>query len=255
MSTSFDSIGDQYDRYRPVYPEPLFDDLFSLSGARAGSRVLEIGSGTGIATLPVAQRGCDLVCLEPGARLAEIARRKLDDARNVRIIQETFESWDPQGETFDLVYSAQAFHWIDPEVRYSKTASILAPGGALAVFGNATIADASPIGRALQEVYARHAANLAGPSLTQWYLLDGPLVGLFEESGLFGDVETRRHRWSRIYPKAQYLNLLQTISSHSTLPEMQRERVFLALSEVIDAFGGEIEVAYESNLFVANRIA
>ena len=57
---TFDHIADLYDRHRPRYPEKLFDDLLSLSGIIPSERILEIGSGTGQATLPLARRGFSL---------------------------------------------------------------------------------------------------------------------------------------------------------------------------------------------------
>ena len=74
---TFDEIGDLYDRYRPGYPEDLFEDLLALSGISAGDRILEIGCGTGQATEPLARRGYAMSCLEPGPRLAAIARKNL----------------------------------------------------------------------------------------------------------------------------------------------------------------------------------
>ena len=76
---TFNEVGDQYDRYRPGYPEPLFEDLLSLSGISLTDRVLEIGCGTGQATRPLAQRGFAMSCLEPGSHTASIARASLKE--------------------------------------------------------------------------------------------------------------------------------------------------------------------------------
>src|SRR5262249_51604979 len=97
-----------------------------------GARVLELGSGTGIATLPLARRGFELVCVELGAQLAVVARRKLAAFANVEIVNASFESWTPSGR-FDAVAAFASFHWIDPVVRYERSADALRPGGALAV--------------------------------------------------------------------------------------------------------------------------
>ena len=67
-----------YDEVRPGYPEELFDDVVSLSGIPAGGRILEIGCGTGQATVPFARRGYRILCVELGENLAAVARRNLE---------------------------------------------------------------------------------------------------------------------------------------------------------------------------------
>jgi ubiquinone/menaquinone biosynthesis C-methylase UbiE len=62
LRASFDDVAERYDRARPGYPAELFDDLAALTGLRAGDRVLEIGPGTGQATLPLARRAL-LACI------------------------------------------------------------------------------------------------------------------------------------------------------------------------------------------------
>src|SRR5437773_7649949 len=72
----FDQAAEYYDEARPKYPDRLFDDLLTAaaeyprSGWWAQSRVLEIGPGTGQATLPLLERGCAVVAVELGPRLA-----------------------------------------------------------------------------------------------------------------------------------------------------------------------------------------
>src|ERR671933_454382 len=57
LRTTFEEVPELYERARPLYPPELFDDLVAYAGLEAGSRVLEIGCGTGQATLPLAERG------------------------------------------------------------------------------------------------------------------------------------------------------------------------------------------------------
>jgi SAM-dependent methyltransferase len=125
-----------YDEARPGYQERLFDDLASLSGTGPGSRVLEIGCGTGQATLPLARRGYRLLCVELGANLAAIARSKLTGYPGARVLASSFEDWVAEEGAFNLVVSATAFHWVDPAVRYRKSALALRQGGSLALIWN-----------------------------------------------------------------------------------------------------------------------
>ena len=260
---TFDEIGDLYDRYRPGYPEPLFEDLLSLSGISPSDRILEVGCGTGQATLPLARRGYAVTGLEPGPRLASIAQKNLDGFSDVDIVCETFEAWRCEVAAFGLVFSAQAFHWLSPELRFAKSAEALRPSGALAVLGNAVVEHGEPphggsggrLREALDDAYARHAPSITGPPVTRWYAKDGPIPGLFAASGCFESVVARRYPWSRRYDTSDYLGLMETHSDHRLLPAQQRERLHAAIGNAIEAVGGVVEVSYEANLYVARRSA
>jgi SAM-dependent methyltransferase len=149
---------------RPGYPERLFDDLALLSGTGPGTRALEIGCGTGQATLPLARRGYLLLGVELGANLAAVARTKLADYPNARVLACSFEAWPVEQEAFDLVVSATAFHWVDPRVRHRrKSAQALRPDGSLALIWNRADPEGGSEGflEALEEVpVARHPSSL-----------------------------------------------------------------------------------------------
>ena len=130
---TFDEVADLYAHGRPRYPEVVIDDVVELAGFGPGSRVVEIGCGTGQATAALAERGLEVTCVELGPRLAEIARRELAHYPSVRVVNADFEHWEPEGGLYDGIASFNAFHWVDPERRYGLAARLLRPGGALAV--------------------------------------------------------------------------------------------------------------------------
>ena len=79
LRVTFDGDAERYDRARPGYPAATFDDLLALTGLGPGARVLEIGCGTGQATVPLAERGCQIVAVELGA--GALAGRRGPDPR------------------------------------------------------------------------------------------------------------------------------------------------------------------------------
>src|SRR5215831_14247247 len=107
----FGRVAERYDRVRPSYPSALVDDVIALA---AGGRGLEVGAGTGKATLMFARRGIAVDAVEPSAEMASIARRRCADFPDVTISEVDFEDWDGDRHAYALVFSAQAWHWVAP---------------------------------------------------------------------------------------------------------------------------------------------
>src|SRR5262245_25037552 len=162
LRTGFDDAAEDYQRTRPVCPASLFDDLIDQAGLKPSDRVIEIGCGTGQATVPLAERGLAITAVELGAELAAVARRRVAGFPAVEVVTSSFEDWPPPGEPASAVVAVNCLHWIDPDLRYAKPHSLLRPGGAMVVAGCqwARPADAGQFWTDVQEDY--RAAGLAG---------------------------------------------------------------------------------------------
>lgn len=258
LRSTFDGAASLYDEVRPGYPEGLFDDVVSLSGIPSGSRILEVGCGTGQATLPFARRGYEILCVELGEHLAELARRNLAGYPEVEVRVDAFEEYPLPESRFDLVVSATAFHWLDPALAYPKVARSLKPGGTIALFWNEHVRTDADTGlfEAMQEVYAREAPEIfdggyEGPPRPE----DVPdRTGEIEDSGLFGPVVRRSHLWDQAYTAAGYLRLLDTYSGHMSLRDETRTRLYAGIARLIEeGYGGRIVKGYQTSLYVARR--
>src|SRR5579871_492170 len=240
---TFDGVAELYEAARPGYPEALVERIVQRAGLLPRDRVLEIGGGTGKATRPFAERGYRVVALEPGSNLISVARRSLADFPNVEFIASTFEDWPLEPAGFKLVFAAQSFHWIAPEVRFSKTASALAPGGTLAVFGNTALPLGSPLRDAVTPLYERFAPHLAGLDLGPgWYRPGGVLSRLLDDlPPTFGAPSHDGYAWSRSHTAASYVDDLRTVSAFQILPQIQREELLSAIAEAVIAQGGTLE--------------
>ncbi len=106
----FNQVAQLYDAARPGYPGALFDDILSYANLPQNARILEVGCGTGQATLPLARRGYAIDCIEPGPALAAIARDKLAAYPAVNVICADFESFASAPSSYHLLLSATAFH-------------------------------------------------------------------------------------------------------------------------------------------------
>ncbi len=230
LRQTFGSVAEQYDRARPAYPAAVFDDLAELAQLEPGSRVLEVGPGTGKATAELERRGYVVTGIELSPELAEIARR---NAPAAEIAVGDFETWEPPEANFDAVVAFTAFHWIAPELRYAKPARLLRPGGALAVVHTHHVRNDDPFWFSSQEDYdavVPHPDNAPPPlpeEVASWVL----------DEALFRDIVRRRYPVETVYSPDEYIALIETYSDNIALPEAQREELFRRLRTRIEAQG------------------
>ena len=227
LRRTFETAADLYDAARPSYPDELFDDLVTLAGLEPGDRLLEIGCATGKATRALLARGFCVVCVEMGAQLAERARRNLAWLP-VEIHVEPFETWNADPETFDLVYAATAWHWVDPAIRYRKAHQLLRPGGYLAFWSalHAFPEGFDPFFSEIQEVYDAIGESWEDdwpPPPPDRIPDDRPEI---EASGLFEDIDVRRYVWETSYTADEYIALLETFSGHISMEPAKREHLY-----------------------------
>jgi SAM-dependent methyltransferase len=253
LRTTFDAVAEMYDEARPGYPEALIDDVIALADLPAGGRILEIGCGTGQATLPFARRGYAMLCLELGENLAALAAEHCRPYRQVEVQNIAFEDWPLQPESFDLVISAEAFHWIRPEVGYAKAAAALKDGGSLALFWHHSPGEDTPFRRAIQRVYEQRAPHLVAhlPGKAQSEALIGETLADFDAAGRFGPVTVRRHSLVERYTAERYLKLLSTYSPIRRLDRQARQDLLAGVRAVVEEFGGSVESRDAVVLYVA----
>ncbi len=249
-SRRFNGVANLYDACRPAYPEELIDALISMTGIQTDSRILEIGSGTGKATLQFARRGFSILCIEPGQNLVSVAAQTLKSYPRVEFEAIAFEQWHEHPGAFDLVMSAQAFHWIPKAIGYAKAAWALKETGQLALFWNMYPDPTDAIFSDLHRVYEEHAPELS-IRLSSCEELIKQREADIKESGLFRHARVTRFPWSVKYDALQYVGLLGTYSDHLRLSEERRKRLYEGVIEVIARHGGFIERPYLAVLYVA----
>jgi len=248
----FDEAPEDYDAGRPIYPEALTEDVIALSGIPEDGRILEIGPGPGKATLLFARRGYRMLCLELGAALAAQAAANCRPYPRVQIQRMTFEDWPLQPSAFDLVMSAQVFHWIPPEVGLPKCAAALKDSGWLALFWNDYPTPDNEFFNQLAVIYQEKAPDLASrsgkPSMEELVEIRRKSI---QDSHLFDDVLLKRYPWEMTYTTERYLKLLNTFSDHRTLDEDTRRDLFGGIAELIEQHGGSFQRPFITALYMA----
>jgi len=257
LRATFDFASRIYDLARPGYPDELFDDLARLAELRAGARLLEVGCGTGKATIPLARRGYQITGLEIGANLAERARQNLAGLAGVQVVQSPFELWrPPAGVTYDLVFAATSWHWIDPAVRYRRAWELLRPGGHLAFWGASHVfpVDGDTFFGEIQDVYDEIGEGLPAGSA---FPRPGELPDMrneIEASGLFVDTRIRRFDWEVSYDAEGYIRLLETFSGHIAMEQWKRDRLYGEIrGRLARRPGGRLRRHWGAVLHVARR--
>jgi cytidine deaminase/SAM-dependent methyltransferase len=253
LGAIFDQAAERYDRIRPRYPPELFRDLAKLARLGPGSTILELGAGTGQATVALAESGLDVTALEPGPSLAAIARRNLARFANARVVESRFEEWDPAGARYDAVMAATSFHWIEPAVRAQKAADVLHPGGSLAIVSTHHVAGGdTTFFEQVQACYERWDPSTP-PGLTLPDESEVPKeAGELDRSGRFGPSEFRRYFLDQTYSADDYVDLLLTYSGHLALAPERRGTLLSCISKLIrERFAGRITKRYLFQLQVS----
>lgn len=235
LRTTFDDVADLYDRARPAYPDAVFDDLATLTGLPEGGRVLELGSGTGQATLPLAERGYRIIGVELGERLAAIAQRKLIDFPNVQLAIGPFEEWDHGDVRFDAFVAFTSFHWLDPTSRYQRVARMLRDNGSLAIVETSHVRRerGNSFWVEVQQDYDAVVPsddNRPPPHPDEV----GDLSEEIDASGLFHQAAVRRHLFDVMYNADEYVAVLGTYSGHIALDPGVREELLARIRRRVE---------------------
>lgn len=254
---SFDAWAPEYDRYRPSYPQALFDLVAERLGLPERAAVVDLGAGTGKASLALAARGWRVTAVEPGEPMLEVLRQRAAEA-SVAVETRAARAEDtglPEA-AFDLATAAQAFHWFDAPRALAEIGRIVRPGGGLALFWNVRDADVSP----LVAEYNALVSTLGGES--PGALRQGPreetrtailAAGVFEEPAF---VQVRHDLAMTV---DDLMGLAFTSSAVRTLPHAGQVEYRRALEGLLARHGigpaTTVELPYVVDCWIAARSA
>jgi SAM-dependent methyltransferase len=254
----FDRASKDYGDARPGYPDELFRLLVERCALAEGAAVLEIGAGAGQATVPLLRLGAQMTVVEPGQSLAQrVAERTA--GRNVRIVVDKFEDAQLSAQSYDVVASATAFHWVDPDIGYGKCASLLRAGGWLALWWNVYGDDGrpDPFEDALRPILLAKAPQLVaegGAALS--YALDADArVDEITKTGAFGPVEQHIIHWEGHHKPRELRQMFATFSPWLALPDHLRNDLLDDVAALArDRFSGFVARPYQTVTYLAQRI-
>jgi ubiquinone/menaquinone biosynthesis C-methylase UbiE len=271
----FDEIAAEYDRHRPTYPDELVDQACQVAGIGSGDQVLEVGCGSGQLTRGLVARGLRVTALDPGKSLMALARQNLEDAEAVEFVNSQFEDALLPREQFQAVFSASAFHWVDPKVSWQKAADVLVPGGTLALvsyFGLeeprskgdqeavlAAVRKVAPDIAANWPVYRDLDATLAGvwqrrDNVSEtWAWLGSYDIGQHYAGRLFGDVQVAVTPKLVEHTPDELHAIVRTMSFYARLSLDQRQALEREYEAVYERLGRPIRASVVVTLVTARR--
>jgi SAM-dependent methyltransferase len=234
----------EYEKARPTYPDEAITHIMGLVDPAVA---VEVGAGTGKATESVAREGLRLICLEPSVEMAGVLVAKALPGVTVEVT--TFEDWDGPPDPVDLIYAAQAWHWVDRDTAYEKALSVLRPGGALALLWNIPHARYSRH----RELYARYAPHLLGEGDQRVKRRDEHDWSADMEAAGFVDLDRLTLRWEDTLTADRYRGLYASYSDHIMLPEPDRSRLLDGLQAEVEAWGGTVTLEYRTEVFSGRK--
>jgi Dimethyladenosine transferase (rRNA methylation) len=243
-----------YDKYRPTYTNDLFTDIIEYSGVDNTKKALEIGIGTGQATLPILKTGCALTAIELGENLAEYSKNKFKSFDNFSVINTDFESYPAPTNELDLIYSATAFHWLPEDTGFTKVYNMLKYGGVIALFWNHPYVDIeSQIHVEIQKAHDKYRPLSDKAKLKEFdENACQKYVDLLNKYG-FVNIKSKLYRRTRVLNTEDYISLYNTYSDHRAMEAGAKLGLESEIRDVINKFGGKIEIRDTMDLYLGMK--
>jgi SAM-dependent methyltransferase len=236
--TGFARTAGEYEQARPDYPAAAVEHLVRRLELGPGRTVVDLAAGTGKMTRPMLATGCQVIAVEP------VARMRAALPKGVRALEGTAERIPLSAAAADAVTVAQAFHWFDGEAALAEIHRVLRTGGALALVWNRRI-DEDPVNQALEALLEPHRRGTPTHRTDAWRTH-------FERTRLFGPLE------ESFFPNEQVLDAdgmaarVGSISFIASLPPAEHARVLDAARALAES--GPVTIPYRTEVQVCERL-
>jgi len=227
-----------YDQFRPRYPDAMFDDLVESAGLHPGDPVVEIGAGTGIATVPLVERGLDVTAIEPATALAAIAEAKL--AGRAQFFGGRFDDFSLD-TSVKLLAAFNAWHWVAPQNGVELAARLVESGGTLALVWTEVISwGQEPFEQCLTEIFG-------SPWEKRMQQVEGSMQSIRRDNR-FGEIQDHHHPFERTLDASTFVAVTKTYGADYTAKQYQ------AIERAINEdFGGAVTKVEDAAMYLSRR--
>jgi SAM-dependent methyltransferase len=241
VSTRGFANGSRYERGRPGYPDEALAMFTLVFDLRPGTRVIDLGAGTGKFTRQLARSGAEILAVEPSPSMrAELARTVPD----VTLADGSAEAIPADDASVDAVFVAQAFHWFDPDRALTEMARVLRPGGGLGLIWNErddSVEWVSRLSRAIE--WPERGPYKVGTDFR-------PVVSAHRA---FGHVTRHRYRFHQMLDHAGLMDRMASTSYITAMDPDERDAYLVPLAELVSRLPEPVDLPYVTSAYTARR--
>lgn len=253
-SEIFNKAAEYYDRFRPSYPQEIIETLISEAEISKGSKLLEIGAGSGKATSQFAGKGFDILCIEPGENLVRIGNERFK-SETIEFRLGRFEQIQLPEESFDLVFAAQSFHWIPQPLGFEKCADILKSRGSLAILYNMyLVSEDNEQDMELLALSNKYGGFADFVTAKQNDDRISSICSDIENSQKFTQAKVFKKHWVKEYTADEYYGFVLTGNKILQKTEEEKAQIYKDIKCLASNFGGAITRPYLCVLYLAERV-
>ncbi len=244
LKTTFSRVSELYNYSRPDYPQKLIDDIIKISKINNKSKILDIGCGSGQATFDFEKSAhCHIFGLDISNELIDIAKKK-NTLKNINFVVGSFETYNFK-DKFNLIISAQAFHWLDPNIVYNKTYNLLNKSGYVAIFWNFQIYNKGYL-KKLDLLFRKNSLNYDRKFSSRKKVLNR-----LRTSGLFTSIKIKDYTRYLEYSKEKYIQLLNSFSWMNSLEHNKKYKILCEVKKILSKESEPLNISFKTYLVIA----
>ena len=258
--SDFDTLVEEYARYRTSYSVELFDAIATYFGPPGDKRLLDAACGTGLATRGMLDRGYGVTGIDVAQRMLDVARAGTPADAGAAFYLGRAEALPFADGAFSGIICAQAFHWFDEAAALAEFSRVLAPGGGLAIFWKHARPD-DPYARTVRSLFTQWTGRAEAPLESSFRDSLAGLWAQVERGGElpgapFRDGELRMMRFRLHYTVDSYIGYHRSRENLRIALGSEREAFLQAARAEIEALapsGGTFDVEQDQFLYCARK--
>jgi len=253
IKTTFTKISKLYNRARIGYPQLLIEDIIKFSELKEGDRVLDAGCGTGQATILFAKKSFKILGLDLGKEMIDTAIKNHNESPDVSFMVGSFEETDLNDNSFNLIISAMAWHWIPEETRNQKARRILKKDGSLALIWSWQQKRSSQFVSEVSMILDRFGGMESGPAGSRVERIANNVKKELIQGKFFATIESKEYYEQIKFNKERYLDLVLSYGWVQNLSEKNRNSLVEELKKLFNRYQEPINIPYKHQLILAKK--